>query len=118
MFVSFNQYTELLDSFEAMNTPKEKKIANSLHLSLFMVINEMCNTGHASLAPAYARGSCVAGRFPRAPLYVLTSLCNDLCQERFLKWPRLSIYFPYYWTEMVMAEMVIGRNDSGPKMYR
>ena len=23
-----------------------------------------------------------------------------------------------YWAEMVMAEMVIGRNGSGPKMYR
>ena len=29
----------------------------------------------------------------------MSSLCNDLCQERFLKWPRLSIYFPYYWAE-------------------
>ena len=65
-----------------------------------------------------AGGSCVAGALSWSAFYVLSSLCNDLCQERFLKWPRLSIYFPYYWAKMVMAEMVIGRNGSGPKMYR
>ena len=58
----------------------------------------------------------MGGRFPGAPSYVLSSLCNNLCQERFLKWPRLSIYFPYYWAEMVMAKMVMSRNGSGPKM--
>ena len=61
-------------------------------------------------------GVAYRGRFPGAPCYVLYSLCNDLCQEPFLKWPRLWIYFPYYWAEMVMAEMVLGRNGSGPKM--
>ena len=61
-------------------------------------------------------GVAYRGRFPGAPFYVLSSLCNDLCQERFLKWRRLSIYFPYYWAEMVMAEMIKGRNCSGPKM--
>ena len=61
-------------------------------------------------------GVAFRGRFPGAPINVLSSLYNDLCQERFLKWLHLSIYFPYYWAEMVMAKMVMGRNGSVTQM--
>ena len=40
-----------------------------------------------------------------------------ICSMRaLLKWPCLSIYFLYYWAKLVMAEMVIGRNGSRPKI--
>ena len=58
----------------------------------------------------------IGGAFLERLFYVLSSLSNDLCQERFLKWLHLSIYFPYYWAEMVLIKMVMARNGSWPKM--